>query len=87
MNAPDQRFSVYPNPGTGNFTINLPVDYSQNLTLIITDIFGRILAEKQTGNSRQVPVNLNEYSRGIYIIQLWDKQHNILWGSEKIIMK
>jgi O-glycosyl hydrolase len=64
----DQSLNVYPNPATEKLWVEIPEPGMEDL--IITDIMGRILLRKQINTEGLVGVNLDSFSKGIYIIIL-----------------
>ncbi len=75
-----KSFKVYPNPSNGDFYVELK-DIS-NANIIITDIAGKILYNKQ--NIKQSTYNFQNYSKGIYFITL--KSNNFA-ETIKLILK
>jgi hypothetical protein len=82
----DKHLLVYPNPNTGNFTLELP-DYSENngFTLRIYNMRGEcILQTALAGNTKQ-SIDLTGKQPGIYLIQLIDIKECIYSG--KVIIQ
>ncbi|PQJ09483.1 hypothetical protein CJD36_019785 [Flavipsychrobacter stenotrophus] len=59
---------VYPNPGSGKFTISLPSDNSLS-AITITDLAGKIIATRIIAKDK-VDFDLSNYPRGMYIINV-----------------
>ncbi len=66
--AEDLSLNVYPNPATEKLWVEIPEPGMEDI--IITDIMGRILLRKQINTEPLVDVNLDSFSKGIYIITL-----------------
>jgi hypothetical protein len=65
------KFQVFPNPNTGDFNIELPIDANEKMKLRITDLTGRVLAEKQpTVGTTSQRIELNDLANGLYFIQV-----------------
>ena len=77
LNTPDQAFShsqvsVYPNPSTGVFVIDMKDLSGATVNLKVMDAEGRVVRENQLKNSQRLQSNLdlgNERS-GIYFLQV-----------------
>jgi hypothetical protein len=68
-----QEVSVYPNPTTGIFTIDLSTIHTE-ATITITDIAGRVIASKILPKAA-APVadfDLGNIAKGLYMIQVRD---------------
>ena len=64
-------FNIYPNPAD-DF---VKIESSENInTIKITDISGQIIFEKNI-NSKSFTIDLNNYTKGIYIINLYSKDN------------
>jgi len=62
------RFSVYPNPSNGIFTVNVNSDFI-GATLKLTDISGRLIYS-QTLGSLATNFDMNQNAKGIYLIEI-----------------
>ncbi len=78
---------VYPNPSKGCITININGDYTGNAILLITDISGKKLFEKQVRNQKELNLDLSSYKGGFFIIHLLDLKTNKILESKKIIIQ
>lgn len=71
--VPSSFVRFYPNPATSVITFDFQKDYEQGYSIqIFNAILGRKMFE-QTNMPERMSVNLNDFSRGIYIYQLRDK--------------
>ena len=67
------NFNVYPNPNRGEFNISFVSEKLNNIELIISDDFGKIihLEKKQSFIGEYTKkINLSAYPKGIYIVQI-----------------
>ena len=75
--AEDQKATIYPNPTTGIFILELSEIRTQ-ADILITDIQGKVVATK-TMKKDEVPTatfDLGNLARGMYLIQLRDGDYN-----------
>jgi len=70
---------LYPNPNSGDFTINNS-KISNSVNIKIHDITGQVIYTKSDTN---LPIDVNKLSRGIYIVSINSKNNNY---REKIIV-
>ena len=76
------EFSISPNPNNGAFEVVLP-SITNNTTLEVLDLSGKIIfSEKLT--QRKQRLNLNNISRGVYLINI---NQNGSFKTEKLIIK
>jgi len=69
----DSEIAIYPNPGTGDFTLELEAMNSAPLTIDIIDFQGRVIQQVASGISGQKRIALtlgNEVSNGIYLVRV-----------------
>lgn len=59
--------SVYPNPTTGIFTVELPTNSAK--TIVVTDIAGRVVLNTNSTNEK-ININLNAFANGIYYVKV-----------------
>ena len=65
-NAFAAAISIYPNPNSGNFTINLGSTYN-DVTVVITDLAGRVVYSHIENSTNMIPVQLDA-AAGSYVI-------------------
>ena len=65
----EDKISVYPNPNNGSFTVKLP-DLSKAGEMVITDMTGKIVWEKDLLNNNQLEtfITLNNVNSGFYLL-------------------
>lgn len=67
-----QELSFYPNPSTDLLILNFPPD-SEDLSIGIYDIRGKLLYLEEIGSIRTYEVNLNSFQSGIYLLRIKDR--------------
>ncbi len=85
----ENKFSVYPNPGAGEFIIKYDVLKRADVNIDIFDLKGTLIRSVvnipgQFQGKYQVPVNLNNLPNGIYIVNLLNDGKKF---TEKVIIK
>ena len=74
--------SIYPNPNTGNFTLDFKNINSKPVTVKMYDVFGRLVYEKSfTEKKTEINVNL---AKGIYQLSIETNSGTI---NKKIIIQ
>lgn len=64
-----QQTKIYPNPTTGNFTVELLSSISiQHLEISVHNIYGQLIVHEPYVNEKQIEIS--EYPNGIYIVSL-----------------
>ncbi len=67
------EMKVFPNPGSGQFTLEVNTLQSENTLLHITNHFGQIVKTvplRLAGGTQNMPINLEELPAGVYRLQL-----------------
>ncbi|MCF8302957.1 MAG: T9SS type A sorting domain-containing protein [Bacteroidales bacterium] len=83
-NEVEDFFTVYPNPSTGKFTLNLQEYKGEKFSLEVYDLTGNRIMVKENVNDRTI-VDLNAMAKGIYLVKL--SQENSLVGAKRIIIE
>ncbi|MCX6257372.1 MAG: T9SS type A sorting domain-containing protein [Bacteroidia bacterium] len=68
-----ETVSVYPNPTTGNYTINLG-KYTGITTISVSDITGKMIEQNEYKNAEIINLNLDK-PNGIYILKVNSAEH------------
>lgn len=79
------EISIYPNPGSGNFTINLKFPDLHKKQISATNCLGQLIYKKTVESSSQLNIDLSAYKKGIYFIEIKTEDHAIL--REKIFIQ
>jgi len=83
VQEPEQvEFKVYPNPSSGQFTLELQA--YQNIQVTIRDLQGKQVLN-QSLNTTKTLVNTSKWAKGTYILELSSGSQAL--GSEKIVLK
>jgi hypothetical protein len=69
------RLSVYPNPASGEVTLNYAADKAEHVTVSVKDITGREVSGKDFGTikagiSNPLKINVGNLNSGLYIVEL-----------------
>lgn len=75
-------FSLYPNPNSGNFTVQFNSDSINNVNIAVHDIQGRLIFNKKYNNTGLFNQNieLNNTQAGIYLVTVQD-------GDKKVVKR
>ncbi|MBU8892305.1 MAG: M6 family metalloprotease domain-containing protein [Bacteroidales bacterium] len=65
----DSGIKIYPNPSSGIFNLELNNDYL-NCDIRIIDIAGRVIENVTISKTNRYILNLSDYSKGIYIVNI-----------------
>ena len=63
-----QELQVYPNPGTGIYTIQVPLETMGSFLLEIYDLTGKRVYQNQYHNAARISVDITGQAPGIYIL-------------------
>ncbi|MBL4593469.1 MAG: proprotein convertase P-domain-containing protein [Flavobacteriales bacterium] len=70
-NSFSNSISIYPNPTSGFFNIDLG-DYDGSINYTITTIDGRIVKQNRNVTDNNIIINLSNHSKGMYLIRIDD---------------
>ncbi len=65
------ELTIFPNPNTGIFTLNIPADDNHDVSVVITDILGRKVKKFTASTNELIEVKLDQ-AKGIYFITATD---------------
>ena len=84
-NQLNKKFSIYPNPTSGNFSIKN--NLFENETFVnVFDILGNQIINNLKIDNNSAEIDLNNFASGMYFVKISDANNNIL-HTEKIIKK
>jgi len=75
--ATDRFVKFYPNPATSFITFDLQKNLDKSYDMKVFNFLGKMVYEQKSIPARTT-INLNEYSRGVYIYQLRDHDGKII---------
>ncbi len=79
-----EGLSVYPNPSSGIFRLDLSAILLTDLSYQVYDVSGRLVKEKSiAGNSSLVEIDLSAFEQGVYFLQLYEEEELI--GVERLV--
>ena len=80
-------FSVYPNPNSGAFTIELTEEFQgQNLTVKVYDVLGKEVHTDKINSDSNNSVKLSEEKQGVYFLVVYDEL-GMLVGKDKVVVE
>ena len=83
-NAAQNTLRVSPNPGNGNFLVNLASEEGHTIkTLRVMNVTGQIIVEADV-NSPFYRLDLTQQSHGVYYLQAFDSE---TWYYQKLIIQ
>ncbi|MEY2800244.1 MAG: hypothetical protein RI934_1232, partial [Bacteroidota bacterium] len=68
------NIKLYPNPTESNAIIAFN-DLAKNHTVVVTDITGRIIDTYSNVNEKQMTINSNNYTTGLYFVQITNEMN------------
>jgi len=69
-NTTKNLFSIYPNPSTGNIKISWSSNTSENASVQITDVTGRLVFSTDTQTTGSNTINLSHLNAGVYLVKV-----------------
>jgi hypothetical protein len=72
--------TVYPNPNTGIFNISAALKQAAPLSIVITDITGKVIFTQTTAKQANynLPVDLSNMADGIYLVKCFTDAQNVI---------
>ncbi|UHO38678.1 T9SS type A sorting domain-containing protein [Chryseobacterium capnotolerans] len=84
VNAEERRFSIYPNPTTGEFYIKGKKDFSKNVNVEIYDASGKRIPNKfELSEPASIKIDIKNFPTGTYLMNIIENKNIII--SQKII--
>lgn len=83
----NSNFSLYPNPTSNEFTIDVTADATANVVVEVYDVLGKQIISKQvTLNSgvTSVKTNIEQFTNGMYFVRLVDGDNNVVYTQREI---
>jgi hypothetical protein len=77
---------IYPNPFSDNISIEMGKNLEETFLVVITDMLGKVVTKSHIGvGATLVPINTQAFSKGLYILQVINKETKELVTSLKVI--
>lgn len=77
------NINIFPNPTTGNITVDMKGSGDKEKTISVFDMLGRRIIHAVTTDQQQ-EFDLSEFSKGVYVIRVNEDKHTY---TQKIILK
>lgn len=72
-----EGFSVSPNPAEDFLVMSHSIKNTKNLTIVISDLTGRIMLQKNNGNSGELSIPVSSFPAGVYSLFFLDGNKQI----------
>jgi hypothetical protein len=79
--------SLYPNPATGEFKIDVTTDLDEDMTIQVYDVTGNlVISEKHqvTNGTSTLTTNLERFNKGMYFVRLVDSNESTVYSQTVI---
>ena len=86
QDAADRIIRFYPNPATSFITFELEKSNEKGYDIQVFNFLGKMVYE-QKSVAPKTTINLNEFNRGVYIIQLRDRDGKIVQSGKFQVSK
>ena len=81
----DSDVMVYPNPTSGDITIQLPEEkYNSDMNIVMYNSIGQMVSNQKYGDDQRTTVNLGNLENGMYILQIRDENNTV---SKRIVLE
>ena len=86
QDAADRIIRFYPNPATSFITFELEKSNEKGYDIQVFNFIGKVVYE-QKNIAPKTTVDLNEFNRGVYIVQLRDREGKIIQSGKFQVSK
>ena len=67
----DEFLTIFPNPGSGEFTLNYDIGKETSVSLEVFSVSGQLLMQDHiSGLSNQKTLDLSQFPNGIYLLKI-----------------
>jgi hypothetical protein len=70
--------SVYPNPTTNNFFVSNSLNETENMTVNISDMNGKLVQKIQNVNGSKSSINIDDLAKGFYFLRIETSRGDVL---------
>lgn len=70
--------SIYPNPSTGRFHLNIKSDNYDTYQVKVVNLIGKTLIQKEVESNFETEFDLTAYPKGVYFVQIQLDQRQII---------
>jgi trimeric autotransporter adhesin len=84
INNTESKMTIFPNPSSGTFTVNISANEKQDISVILTDELGQTIKEIKGCTNQPIKITIDESSlSGIYILSARTNSGN---SSQKVVI-
>ncbi|UKN00405.1 T9SS type A sorting domain-containing protein [Paracrocinitomix mangrovi] len=83
----EDKFSVYPNPANDFINVSISLTESENTTINVLDISGKVIATRNLGNiqgDKNITISMRDFATGVYFVEMINENHREV---KKIVKK
>ncbi len=80
-------FTLYPNPTSNEFTIDVTTDVDKDVVVEVYDVLGNIVKHEKhqlTSGVSSMKTNIEDYKNGIYFVRVMDMDNTTLYTQRVI---
>lgn len=81
----DFSFEIYPNPGDGLFTLEIPQQLTANGTVEVYNSTGQLVLVQENRYQNRLTIDLGQFPKGIYSLRMRTAENSVIFG--KIILQ
>ena len=72
LKSNEDAFSVYPNPNNGEFYISATLSHTEDITVKVVNVLGKVIATKTFPNASNAtyPIDISGNAKGIYFVEI-----------------
>jgi len=85
VSADSKNLHIYPNPGNGNFTVELDQKANQKMEISVYNYLGQTIDKKTNNSLSKVNIDLTEQESGMYFIEIKAEDNTTI--TKKIVVQ